>query len=271
MLGRFLAADSAGGARFDRPDALDLCAYCLNDPVNHLDPTGHGTVGRHRGLLHRYASQFGMKAVTVFAGATNAVSNFFQSRIGKIVTTSIVSGVLIVGGLAVFAVPPLFGPFAPLVNVLGATRHRAGLAGASYLIISGGTCRLPKMGHPSRHRRGGRSSSPAASAPVPVAAFDSVASAGAGRLLSAATTGRFLAGGTVGRFVANIAVAGLANAVGGGLGQVLNNVVAGKAGGEPGSAAPSCSRARSGQGRRRRPPPPPGKEEGRLVLRQPRP
>ncbi|MDR0518529.1 MAG: DNRLRE domain-containing protein, partial [Clostridiales Family XIII bacterium] len=47
--GRFLTADTYRGEETD-PSSLHLYAYCANNPINFVDPSGHWKVGRHMSL-----------------------------------------------------------------------------------------------------------------------------------------------------------------------------------------------------------------------------
>ena len=47
--GRFLTEDTYRGEVND-PDTLHLYAYCANDPINYVDPSGHMTISIAAGM-----------------------------------------------------------------------------------------------------------------------------------------------------------------------------------------------------------------------------
>ena len=51
--GRFITADNQLGGKFTDQDAFNRYAYALNDPLNHIDPSGHsaGTVAADVGMV----------------------------------------------------------------------------------------------------------------------------------------------------------------------------------------------------------------------------
>lgn len=200
--GRFITADMQPGGPLDEPDVLNAYAYCLNDPINRFDTTGHGIDD----LFH----DFGHEVKHFF---TDTVPAAFHNRVVKIVLSSFVDGALIVGGVAALVLSPLAGPFAPLVSTLGATALGAGIGGVAYQITSGGDIDWGEWG--IQLGIGGAAGLVAGGA-----------AAGAGVIFDTAGTAltSALRAGTLLRTLLNASVAITANAAGGVLGEVLNNV-----------------------------------------------
>jgi RHS repeat-associated protein len=88
--GRFLTADDrTGGALADR-DVMNPYAYCLNDPINYVDPSGHSITKDFRsgaGDVKHGFDKFG-------SGVVHLVHN----RVFQLTFSYTVDGLLIVGG-----------------------------------------------------------------------------------------------------------------------------------------------------------------------------
>ena len=108
-VGRFLNRDSVSYAAPEKIDGLNLYAYCLNNPVEYVDPTGHIVISfLLAGALVGFAVSFASSAVS--QAITNngqvdwgiaAIDGLFGAISGALSTTGIgaVAGAFIDAGL----------------------------------------------------------------------------------------------------------------------------------------------------------------------------
>ena len=187
-LGRFITADDRPGGRLDRRDVWNLSAYCLNDPVNNVDPFGHRVA---------------------------AVPNFLDHYWPQVVSYSVDIG-LIIGGIALMAATG-----GAAATTVGSGMLSAGASGLTYNIkqsVKDPTNRAFNWGAwLTQVGIGGATGLVAGGISAYVGlAVDTAAGAG---------YAAFAAGGTA-RFTINIAAGALGNAGASAIGQVLDNLAA---------------------------------------------
>lgn len=110
-IARFLTADDRTGGPMGFRDVFNPYAYCLNDPVNNVDPLGHSISSFFHGVGN-VAGKFG-----------HDLEHLVHNRVFQLVTSYIVDGVLIVGGGTT-----LFFGF----GTIGTTLMSTGLTGLIY-------------------------------------------------------------------------------------------------------------------------------------------
>ena len=101
--GRFLTEDTYRGEVND-PDTLHLYAYCANDPINYVDPSGHMTISIAAGMKAIFAtvSAAGLWPVAaVCVGILIAMYAHNKPKIVAKVTGKIISALLAVACVAV--------------------------------------------------------------------------------------------------------------------------------------------------------------------------
>jgi RHS repeat-associated protein len=95
-LGRFITADDRPGGSVGQRDVWNLYAYCLNDPVNNTDPTGHDISSTHFNEvaflvdIGLFLGAVGVLATTPFAGPWSAIvgSTLLGMSIGGLIYNS---------------------------------------------------------------------------------------------------------------------------------------------------------------------------------------
>jgi hypothetical protein len=90
LVGRFISADTYLGD-IGNPQSLNRYAYVENDPVNHVDPTGHKPLAQ--GLLH-FAEGIGISAggIGLIGGTTTTTTTV--STTTTTVTTKVLWGLI---------------------------------------------------------------------------------------------------------------------------------------------------------------------------------
>jgi RHS repeat-associated protein len=111
VLGRFITADDQTGGPMGFRDVFNPYAYCLNDPVNNVDPLGHSISSFFHGIGDDLG-KFG-----------HDVEHLVHNRVFQLVTSYVVDGVLVLGGGTL-----LFLGF----GTIGTTLMSAGLMGLVY-------------------------------------------------------------------------------------------------------------------------------------------
>jgi RHS repeat-associated protein len=96
--GRFTQADPAGmkATKLENPQTLNLYVYCVNDPVNHTDPSGLGFFSFIKKAFHWIKQHWKIilvavvvaVAVLLIPGAPGFLSSFFQGA-GKVALSAL--------------------------------------------------------------------------------------------------------------------------------------------------------------------------------------
>ena len=116
QIGRFITADDGFGGPLDRHDTLNPYAYVLNSPVCNVDPSG-------RNVFDAIRDGFNTVAGAVETGASWLKNN------PKEWAPYVVSGLLVVGGIAILATTPFGGAASAAI---GGMLLGAGISGIVY-------------------------------------------------------------------------------------------------------------------------------------------
>ena len=125
VVGRFLNRDSVNYADPSSIHGLNLYAYCLNNPVEYVDPTGHGWWDWLLGAGMIIGTVLFMGAIVASAGAVGALAGLGAASIGlsagtvSTITTLATFGTYVVaGGVGIFglsdAVEIISGGYNPI-------------------------------------------------------------------------------------------------------------------------------------------------------------
>jgi RHS repeat-associated protein len=210
--GRFFTTDDRTGGPLASRDVMNPYAYCLNDPINYVDPSGHSIAQDFRnvaGDINHGFDKFG-----------NGVVHLLHNRVFQLAFSYTVDGLLIVGGSVLLGLG--FG-------TIGSTLLSTGVMGMIYDIkvtVTHQSFSWAKWGE--QLLVGAATGFIAGGASLGASAIaDSLAEGGTESLLGGSIDSVFNVG-RAGRIAMNIA----AGALGGGGGNVVGQVITNAFGGQ---------------------------------------